>query len=150
MPPLTAGYRGTRFALVAFVVYLVLTTARSLAHIVLPDGGAGTIATVDLTVTGADSIVAIFGQWGLEQLLIAALGWVIVLRYRALVPLMLLVAVADLLGRIVVGSLKPLTIIDVAPGSIGTWIALPLVALTYWLSLPRRQPVHSKSTGRSD
>ncbi len=67
-------------------VYLVLITVRSLIHLLSPDGGAESIATIDTSVEGGANIIAIFGQWGAIQLLLAALLWVLLLRYRGRLP----------------------------------------------------------------
>jgi hypothetical protein len=55
-------------------------------HYFLPDGGAGTIAHIDLT-TRRETIVAVFAWFGALQIASGALVLVIALRYRALVPL---------------------------------------------------------------
>ena len=78
------------------------------------DGGANSIAGIDLDV---QNIVAIFAQWGLEQLLLASLAWLALLRYRGLIPLILLINLLDNIGRILVGRSKPLKIdLDVDGG----------------------------------
>jgi hypothetical protein len=53
------------------MAYLVFITMRSLIHLLLPDGGAQSIATIDVHVAGGSDIVAMFGQWGAIQLLLA-------------------------------------------------------------------------------
>jgi hypothetical protein len=35
-----------------------------------PDGGAGSIAGIDISVAGGANIVAVFAQWGWTQLLL--------------------------------------------------------------------------------
>jgi hypothetical protein len=57
-------------------------TARSLIHVFSIDGGAHSIATIDTTVAGGANVIAIFGQWGAIQLLLALLLWTLLLRYR--------------------------------------------------------------------
>ena len=44
---------------------------RSCTHIFSSDGGAGSIAGMDLTVAGADGIIFAFALWGSSQLLFA-------------------------------------------------------------------------------
>ena len=73
------------------VLYLCVITVRSLIHMLAVDGGAHNIATIDVSVAGGANIIAIFGQWGASQLLLALLLWVLLLRYRGLVPLVLLI-----------------------------------------------------------
>ncbi len=91
LPANPATYDGPRLATWAAMAYLVFITVRSLIHLLLPDGGAQSIATIDVHVAGGSNIVAMFGQWGAIQLLLAGLLWVLLLRWRGLTPLVLLV-----------------------------------------------------------
>ena len=84
-------YDGPRLARWATIAYLVAITARSLVHLLAPDGGAHSIASIDLSVAGGANIVALFGQWGAIQLLLAGLLWVLLLRWPGTTPLVLLV-----------------------------------------------------------
>ena len=126
------GYRGATAALWFLVVANLVTTARSLVHIIAPDGAANSIARIEVDLPGGDNLVAKFAQWGLEQLLLALVAWVIILRYR-----FLLLHLLDLVGRIGVGLLKPLEVADPPLGAIGNFVFLPLVAIALWYSLPR-------------
>jgi hypothetical protein len=64
----TNEYRGSRLSFLFLVVLTTVATGRSLAHIFLPDGGAGSIAGMDVEVEGGNNIIAMFGQWGFSQL----------------------------------------------------------------------------------
>jgi hypothetical protein len=138
LPPARNAYRGPAIATWFLAAYTILATARSLVHVLAPDGGAGSVAGIDISVQGGANIVAIFGQWGLEQLLLALVAWVVLVRYREMVPLALLLAFLDLVGRFVVGQLKPLEIGSPPPGTIGTYVLLPLVLLFLAISIIRR------------
>lgn len=122
--------------------YLCLITARSLIHVLAPDGGAQSIATIDVSVAGGSNIIAIFGQWGAIQLLLALLLWVLLLRYRGLVPLVLLVFMLEPTLRALVGYLKPVITEGVAPGAAYNWMVLPVLAAAFFFSLcpSRREP----------
>ncbi len=135
LPSAPTRFAGPAFAWWFAVVYLTLVTVRSLIHLVAPDGGAGSIATVDVAVAGGANIVAMFGQWGAIQLLLAALLWVLLLRYRGFVPLVLLVFLVEPALRELSGALKPLETIGTAPGAIGNWLVVPVLAVAWWLSL---------------
>jgi hypothetical protein len=91
LPANPATYDGPRLATWLAMAYLVFITVRSMIHLFLPDGGAQSIATIDVHVAGGSNIVAMFGQWGAIQLLLAGLLWVLLLRWRGLTPLVLLV-----------------------------------------------------------
>lgn len=100
-----------------------------------PDGGAQSIATIDLSVSGGANIVAIFGQLGAIQLLLALLLWVLLLRYRGLVPLVLLVFILEPALRALEGHLKPVTTEGVAPGAAFNWMLEPILVAAFFLSL---------------
>ena len=121
--------------------YLVLVTVRSVVHLVAPDGGAGSIATIDVSAEGGANIIALFGQWGAIQLLLAALLWLLLLRYRGFVPLVLLVLLLEPLLRDVAGRLKPIETLGTAPGAALNWVVVPVLATMLWWSLCReREP----------
>ena len=139
------GYQGTRASLWFLIALTVLTTARSLIHVFAPDGGAGSIAGIDVSVAGGDNIVAIFAQWGWEQLLLALVAWVVIVRYRFLVPAILLLQLLDWGGRALVGVMKPLVVDAPPPGEIGNFIFVPLVVIALWFSLPKRDDAATDS-----
>jgi len=132
------GYRGRRASLWFLIALTALATARSLIHVLAPDGGAGSIAGIDISVAGGQNIVAIFAQWGWTQLLLALVGWVVLARYRFLVPAILLLQLLDWGGRTLVGMLKPFLVDAPPPGAYGNLIIVPLVAIALWFSLPGR------------
>lgn len=137
------GYRGSRASFWFLVALTVLTTARSLVHVFAADGGAGSIAGIDITVAGGANIVAVFGQWGWTQLLLALVGWVVIARYRFLVPAVLVLQLLDWGGRAMVGMLKPFEVAAPPPGAYGNVIFVPLVAIALWFALPRRGDVEA-------
>lgn len=131
------GYRGTRASFWILIAMTVLSTVRSLIHILAPDGGANSIAGIVVEGTAGDNLVHLFAQWGLEQLLLAVVAGVVIARYRFLVPAVIALQLADWLLRSIVGELKPLIVDDIPPGGIGNLIFPPLLAVALWFSLPR-------------
>jgi hypothetical protein len=132
-------YRGSRLSFLFLVILTAVATGRSLAHIFLPDGGAGSIAGMDVEVEGGNNIIAMFGQWGFSQLLLAGLMWVIIFKHRHLVPLALLFQALDWGGRILVGLIKPVEIASAPPGEMGSYILFPLCVIALWFSMPRKK-----------
>jgi len=122
------------------LAYLVVITVRSLIHVFAADGGASSIATIDTSVEGGANIVALFGQWGAIQLLLALLLWVLLLRYRGLTPLVLLVFTLEPLLRGLAGHLKPIETVGTAPGAALNWVALPIMLVSLWVSLCPTRP----------
>ena len=138
--PSTAG--GPALAWWIALLYLCVITVRSLIHMLAVDGGAHNIATIDVSVAGGANIIAIFGQWGASQLLLALLLWVLLLRYRGLVPLVLLIFILEPALRAFVGHLKPVITEGVAPGMALNWVVEPILVVAFFLSLcpSRRAP----------
>lgn len=138
LPDDTHTYRGDRCVSLFIVLLTIVGTIRSLIHIARHDGGAATIAGIDIEVEGGQNLVAIFAQWGLVQLLNAAIGWIVVTRYRGLIPLILLTSLIENIGRIAIGRSKPLKVAKPPPGHYGSIVVIPLLAAAFWRSLPER------------
>lgn len=135
---MSAGYLGTRFSLVFLIVLTIVTTLRSLAHIFLPDGGANSIAGLDVSVAGGSNLIALFAQWGYTQLLLSVMMWGVIVFARYLVPFALLVQTLDWGGRILVGLMKPVEVASPPPGEIGSYILWPLCLIAVWFALPKK------------
>lgn len=144
------NYGGTQASLVFFVAITALSSLRSLAHIFLPDGGAGSIAGLATEGPAGYNIIAMFGQWGWSQLLLAVGMWLIVFYARALVPMGLLFASLDWGGRMLVGLLKPLEVVDSPPGQIGNYLLFPACVIALWFALPGTPKSNSTSQGQED
>jgi hypothetical protein len=127
--------RGTKIPFYIFAIYALVSTVRSCIHLLSPDGGAGTIAGMDLTVAGAEGIIFAFALWGSSQLLFAIIQLMVVIRYRSLIPFMWLMLALEVLLRELVGKMKPVTFAHTPPGAIGNQIILPLAALMVLWSL---------------
>jgi hypothetical protein len=121
--------RGTKIPFYIFTLYAIVSTVRSCIHLLSPDGGASSIAGMDLSVSGADGIIFAFALWGSSQLLFAIIQLLVVVRYRLLVPLMWLMLILEVLLRQLVGAMKPVTFAHTPPGAIGNQLFLPLAAL---------------------
>ena len=133
------GYRGSKGSFWFLVAMSVLVTARSLIHMFAPDGGANSIAGLTVEGDAGDNLVHLFAQWGLEQLILAIVAWVVIVRYRFLVPFVLLIQLVDWLMRGVIGEIKPLVVESMPPGGIGNIIFVPLLAIALWFSLPKTE-----------
>jgi len=127
----TNAFPGQKIALYAFIPLTLMLIVRSCIHLVLPDGGAQSIATIPLdtyTQSAAANIIAIFSQWGLSQLLLAGLFLLVLMRYRSLIPLFYLIFILEQIGRISVGLFKPIATLETAPGAAGN---LPMLAVAF-------------------
>ena len=131
-------YRGMPIAKWVFIAMTVLTIARSLAHIFLPDGGAQSIATIPLdefVSGGATIIISMFAQWGLTQLMFGLLYVFAIWRYQSLIPLMWAFIFFEWSGRLLLGLFKPIETLGTAPGAIGNLIYPVLAIIMLALSL---------------
>lgn len=135
LPRDAAAWRGPRLAWWYACGYLVLISVRSLIHLLAPDGGAHSIATIDTSIPGGANIIGLFGQWGGMQLLLAFLLWVLLLRYRGLTPLVLLVLLIEPGLRSLAGHLKPITTVGTAPGAVLNGAVVPVLMIALWLAL---------------
>ncbi len=125
-------FSGPRFALWFFYPITLMTIVRSLIHVFRFDGGAQSIATIPLdsfTAAGSATVIAIFAQWGLSQLLMGGLYVVVLLRYRGLIPLMYVLILFEYVGRMAVGAMKPITTLETPPGGPGS-VVIALIAIT--------------------
>lgn len=127
--------RGWKLPYYVFTLYTIVSTVRSFIHLLSPDGGAGTIAGMDLSVAGASGIIFAFALWGSSQLLMAIIQLLVVIRYRSLVPFMYVLLILEVLLREFVGHTKPVTFAHTPPGAISDQLLLPTAALMLALSL---------------
>jgi hypothetical protein len=118
--------RGSPWPARVFAFIAVVSTVRSCIHLLAPDGGAGSIAGMDLSVAGASGIIFAFALWGSAQLVYAVIQLLAAFRYRSLVPLMYLLLAFETALRMCVGRMRPVTFAHTPPGAVGNYIFLPL------------------------
>ena len=127
--------QGMKLPVYLFTLIAIVSTVRSCIHLFAPDGGAGSIAGMDLSVAGSDGIVFAFALWGSAQLIYGLVQLIVAFRYRSLVPLMYLLLILETLLRMLVGTMRPVSFAHTPPGAIGNYIVLPLAVLMLALSL---------------
>lgn len=138
--------RGMKLPVYVFALIAIISTVRSLIHLLAPDGGAGSIAGMDLSVAGASGIIFAFALWGSSQLIYALIQLIVVIRYRSLVPLMYVLLILEILLREFVGHTKPVTFAHTPPGEIANYIFLPLAVIMLVLSLWSARRQHERGT----
>ena len=116
-------YKGwNRIIYIFFIFILIVETVRSLLHMLLPDGGANSIAGID-----ADSnLIAIFGQWGTTQLVLVVLYWILFITSNTYMTLIFGLIALEYFLRIVEGGIKPLQSSKTPPGETLSYVILPL------------------------
>lgn len=140
-------YFGPKWTLGVYVGLTLLTFWRSVHHIIAPDGGAQSIATIPLDQFSSEAqavVIGMFALWGLSQLLLALLMGVVALRYRRLIPFVWVLVALEYLGRIVIGQVKPIPTEGTAPGAMGNIpllvIALVMLAIL-WFGYRKKEKV---------
>ena len=131
-------FRGIKLSQYAFLLITAATIVRSLIHVLAPDGGAQSIATIPLesySPQAAATVILMFSLWGLSQLLMGFVYLGVYLKYKSLIPMMYLLLTVEYAMRIVIGQMKPIVTSGTAPGSIGNWIMVPVCAVLLALSL---------------
>lgn len=128
-------YEGPQPPFYFLILVAIMSTVRSLVQMFFPDGGAEIIAGIDVGIVGGKNIIAMFGQWGASQLLLALVYWLVILRYRSLTPLMLAGIALEQLLRLGVGQIKPLEIAAPPPGAVGSELLLPVALIAFIWSL---------------
>jgi hypothetical protein len=126
---------GSKLPVYVFALIAMISTVRSFIHLLSPDGGAGTIAGLDFSVSGASGIIFAFALWGSAQLIYALIQLIVAFRYRSLVPFMYVLLILETLLRVLVGQMKPVTFAHTPPGAIQNYIYIPLAVLMLVLSL---------------
>ena len=123
-------YRGGRVPLYFFYALLAMVTFRSLVHFLKDDSGVNSIASIILFSGTPDpnNVVYMFSAlWGSQQVIMLMVYLVVLLRYRNLIPLMWALMVVEILFRLTVGQIHPLTpeyYLRTPPGKLGN---LPLL-----------------------
>ena len=126
--------QGMKLPVHIFTMISIISLVRSCIHLFAPDGGAASIAGMDLSVAGADGIIFAFALWGSSQLLYAVIQLTVAFRYRSLVSFMYVLLILETFLRMLVGYMKPVIFAHTPPGAIGNYVTLPLAVLMLALS----------------
>jgi hypothetical protein len=135
LPPVVdSTIPGIKFPVYLFVLIAILSAVRSCIHLLAPDGGAGSIANLDLSGEGASGIIFSFALWGGAQLIYSFIPLAVAFRYCSLVPFMYVLLFVEALLRMLVGRIKPATFSHTPPGAYANYVMLPVAALMVVLS----------------
>jgi hypothetical protein len=140
LPPVVDNtVRGIKFPVYLFMLIAIVSAVRSSIHLLAPDGGAGSIAGMDLSVAGARDIIFAFALWGSAQLIYAFIQLAVAFRYRSLVPFMYLLLFVEALLRMLVAHMKPVVFSRTPPGAYANYVTLPVAAAMLLLSFATRK-----------
>ena len=134
-----ADYTGARSSVYFLFLTGLLTIAPGLIHAFLPDGGAQTIAHLDVGDRGP-LVLAVFRWEGATQLAYGAIILLAAIRFQTLTPFLLLVAIFERGLMALEGwVLNPPAGGHHPPEHYASAAAAPLAALFRGLSLRRRR-----------
>ena len=86
-------FQGHRFALWGFILFTLLMSWRAIIHMLFEQYGFHQIANFQAISGDPDPMLLIyrfFSLWGFAQLIFCIVCWIVVFRYKALIPLMYL------------------------------------------------------------
>ena len=138
LPKDPSTYKGHKSIRIITAVYLLIVVIRSCIHIFASDGGANSIAGIDVSVEGGDNIIAIFHQWGAIQLILAGLLVVLFFRYPGMTPLVVLTLAIDPIMRALAGQMMSVTSQSTPPGEALNWPAFFTHVLLFAASIAER------------
>ena len=137
-------YNGHKSIRIITALYLLVVVARSCIHLFASDGGANSIAGIDVSVEGGDNIIAIFHQWGAIQLMLAGLLFVLFFRYPGFTPLIVLTLAIDPIMRAIAGDMMPVATKSIPPGEALNWPAFFTLVLLFVASLKENSSTKKK------
>ncbi|MFL2768851.1 MAG: hypothetical protein ACJ0E7_02840, partial [Gammaproteobacteria bacterium] len=101
------NFLGYKSVLYIFIPFLMLMTWRSLIHMSFEEFGLHGIANVKVLTGNPDPmplIYAFFSVWGLVQLIFCAFAWIVIIRYKSLMPLIILAFLVEWSVRVFTSS----------------------------------------------
>ena len=148
-PDAKNDYKGFKAVVVVVVLLAVVSTARSLIHIFFPDGGSHAIAGLVIPGDANSAVIFTFAWTGLYQLLFAVILWIVLVRYRNLIPLMILLMFFEEVGMLLIPLFKPIAsslVTHTPPEAMGNKLLLPISLILFFISLIAA-PEHKSKTG---
>ena len=116
---------------------------RSILHILLPDGGAESIATIPLSTLSEEAqaiVIGLFALWGLSQLLASFFFVYLLIAKKSWMAFAWLLVLLEYLGRLFIGLIKPFETVETAPGAYGNYIFIVLsLGMFLWYAFTYRK-----------
>ncbi len=91
----------------------------------------------------ASQLVFLFAAWGVGVLVLGFLGMVVLLRYRAMIPLMYLLLLIEQVGRQALSTIhldRPFVSLAASPANLINWGFLVAMAIGLLVSVSGRRP----------
>jgi hypothetical protein len=135
-------YEGYTVIVVITALLAVVSTARSLVHILFPDGGASVIAGMDLSGPLQSVVIFTFAWTGLYQLIFAIVQWIVLIRYREFLPLILLLIFFEQVLLFVIPLFRPIAetvLTRTPPEAMANKLLLPATLILFLASLVKKR-----------
>lgn len=131
-------YRGSRLARWLLGIILFVKAGIALASVFNGHYAASVADGIPIdtyTPRGAQTVLALFGALGVVQLLLCAVGALILVKYQSLVPVFTLLLLLEYLARKAVTVAIPIERSGAPPGGAVNWALFGLMILAFVLSL---------------
>ena len=142
------NYRGLKFALWFFYLYLALIAFRSFTHMFAQDAGLNSIASIivfpEVNNLNPNSVIYLIGSlWGGSQIIVLLISIIILIKYKSLLSLAWLIFVFDNILRIITMTMHNLDqayFLSTAPGGLfGSSIILFVTLFMFFISIIERK-----------
>jgi hypothetical protein len=136
------SYRGSRLALLLLGFLILIKSVIGVNSMV---NGAEVMTRADglalntFPAAATQNLIALFALLGLAHVVMAALGLLVLLRYRGMVPLMFALLLLQHAGGKIVGYFLPIVRTGVPPAFIVNLVLLTSMIVGFALSLWRRR-----------
>ena len=153
-PPVADNnFNGHKIALWGFILFTLLMTWRSIVHMFFEKYGFHEIANF-LPIEGDPDpmllIYRFFSLWGFVQLIFCLVCWVVIFRYRALIPLMYLLWLFEwgfrTFGYPLIRediTIQGIYTLGATPGEVGAPYATFLLIILFSLSLVQKNNIRT-------
>lgn len=142
------NFLGYKSVLYIFIPFLMLMTWRSVIHMSFEEFGLHGIANVKVLTGNPDPmplIYAFFSVWGLIQLIFCAFAWIVIIRYRSLMPLIILAFLVEWSVRVFTSSAivnNPIYSNGITPGMVyAPYVTLFLLILFVFSLIKKIDPI---------
>jgi hypothetical protein len=126
-------FRGHRLAIWLLIPVVILKLGIGGNSMINPRHVATTADGIDLAsfnAGGAQEVVSLFALLGLFQFLLGAQGALVLIRYRAMIPLIYLLLIVQQLGARVLNLARPTASSAAAGAHFGSALTLTILAMT--------------------
>ena len=135
-------YRGHRLGLWLLYPILFVKIGISLVAIFRPDGGAQSADGIPLDAfpsAASEAVIGVIAILGLATLVTQLVGVIAVIRYRAMIPMIYLLMLAEYLGHRGLDWMKPIARSGGHTGGVVSLVLIALIGLGLVLSLWGRE-----------